>query len=140
MGHSVLDCPLANHTSPTRTFRIVSALDAPTTVRTRFSFDASIASSDTHHLPSAPAWAVLLCPANATVTFSPGSATPHTGTARPRWRTMLSANGVAVFTNPCVANAVASIADAATIFDTLISTCPFPAPRPDAVSLSKNHL
>ena len=120
-----MDWPLANHTSPTRTFLIVSLLDAPATVRTRFSFDASIASSETLHLPSAPAWAVFVCPANVTVTFSPGSATPHTGTARPRWRTMLSANGVAVFTNPYAANAVASTAGTTTIFDTFIF--PFPS-------------
>ena len=45
--------------------------------------------------PSLPAAAEALFPAKETVTSSPGRADHHTGTGRPRWRTMPSANGEA---------------------------------------------
>ena len=112
----MLDCPLANHTSPTRTFHISSVLVAPATVRTRFSLDAGMGSSVTRQAPFASAVADLVCPANVTVTVSPASAVPHTGTARSRCRTMFSANGVAVATFASAAHADMAAATARSTF------------------------
>ena len=73
----------------------VSSLAAPLIVIVRLSFEAGIGSRFTRQAPFASAVAVFACPANVTVTFSPASAVPHTATGRLRWKTMLSANGVA---------------------------------------------
>ena len=91
----MFDWPLANHTSPTRTLDISSWLPATETFIVRFSHDASIGSRRTRHSPLASAFAVFDCPANSTVTASPGVAVPHTGTGTQRCITMLSANGAA---------------------------------------------
>lgn len=63
---------------------------------TRPSRPTSIGSSRAIHRLSAPATADSHCPANSTLTVVPGSAQPHTGTARPRCNTMLSVNIFAV--------------------------------------------
>ena len=55
-----------------------------------------IAASAETHLPSAPAIASACFPAKRTVTFSPGSAHPHTFDGMSRCRTMLSENTDAV--------------------------------------------
>ena len=92
-GSSVLDCPEQNHTSPTRTSFADATAPPDSAESVRPSQQAPIAPSFTHHLPSAPAVASRVIPANDTFTFAPGSAVPHTGTSRPRWRTAPSANG-----------------------------------------------
>ena len=93
-GSSVLDCPAQNHTSPTSTSWADATSPAPASaVSVRPWQQASIAPSFTHHVPSAPAVASRVMPANDTFTFAPGSAVPHTGTSRPRCSTAWSANG-----------------------------------------------
>ena len=87
----MLLCPEASHTSPTSTFAIFRS---PIT-SVRGSLLAAIGSRSTRQRPSVPAVPHLVCPANETVTFSPGWAVPHTGTRIPRCSTMLSANGAA---------------------------------------------
>ena len=49
--------------------------------------------------PSAPATVLRLCFRNVTVTFSPGAAVPHTGTARPLCSTAWSLNRADGFTS-----------------------------------------
>ena len=62
-------------------------------------------SSFTLQAPLSSAVALLLCPAKATVTFSPGAAVPHTGTAMPRWSTMWGVNTLKSLTSACSAEA-----------------------------------
>src|SRR5665213_2843734 len=64
----------------------------------------------TTHLPSAPATADFVCFLKVTVTFSPGSAVPHTGTDMPLWRTMWSLNSEEGFTSASVVAANDSMA------------------------------
>ena len=61
---------------------------------------AAIGASSTRHLPSAPAVVLSACPANVTVTASPGSAQPQTGAATSRCNTMLSPMTRAKRTSP----------------------------------------
>ena len=87
----MFDCPMPSHTSPTSTSENV----VPQTTSWRPTDEYAIGSSVTRHLPSAPAFAVFVCPANLTTTFSPGSAMPHTGTGRFACNTAPSVNTAA---------------------------------------------
>ena len=89
--NSMLLCPEQNHTSPTTTFLNVSAF-SPATRNSAPSAHALSGASAVFQRPCASAVAVAVCPANDTVTFSPGAALPHTGTRCPCWSTMLSPN------------------------------------------------
>src|SRR5579862_1539959 len=79
---SMFDWPEHSHTSPTSTScAVLFWFPSPLlTVRVRDSVDAGILSRCAIHLPSASATAVLVWPANETVTLVPGFAHPHTGT------------------------------------------------------------
>jgi hypothetical protein len=85
----MLDWPLAIHTSPTRTFLSVIVF-LPTT-RSSSGPPAFNFLRRTIHCPF---FAVVeaFWPRNSTVTFSPSSAQPHTGTAPARCRTISSEN------------------------------------------------
>ena len=79
MVNSMLLWPEQNHTSPTTTFLNTSSL-SPFTLNSAPSAHVLSGANSTRHRPSAPATAETVCPANATDTFSPGAALPHTGT------------------------------------------------------------
>ena len=95
--HSMFDWPEQNHTSPTTT-SLNSTLFFPLTVNFAPVALAFKGVSATDHLPS---FAVVsaFCPANSTVTFSPSSAQPQTGTFWSRWRTMRSLKMTGSFTS-----------------------------------------
>ena len=79
--HSMLICPEAIQTSPTRMFfRMCLAPELSETTISRGSALALSGSSSTVHLPSAAAAADFDCPAKLTVTVVPGLLQPHTGT------------------------------------------------------------
>ena len=82
MVNSMLLCPEQNHTSPTTTFLKTSAF-SPATRNSAPSAHACIGASSVFQRPCALAVAVAVCPANETVTFSPGAAFPQTGTGCP---------------------------------------------------------
>ena len=88
MVNSMLLCPEQNQTSPTTTSLRTISFSPLTTKAVPFALALSGARS-TRHEPSAPAVAPTVCPANATVTPSPGDALPHTGTRCPLCNTML---------------------------------------------------
>lgn len=88
----MLDCPATTHTSPTRMLLSVTVFVAPLIVITcGFAF-AGCAGSWTFQARFWSAVALALRPANVTVTCSPGSAQPHTGTGLPRCTTMFDWN------------------------------------------------
>ena len=93
-GMPMLLCPEQSHTSPTRT----SLTATPLAASVRPSQLAGIGSRSTRQRPSAAAVADFDCPANVTVTASPASAVPQTGTFASRWRMAPSVNGAANFT------------------------------------------
>ena len=117
-GSSVLDCPAQNQTSPTRT----SFATASFARSSRLSHEAFIGASFTHHFPSAPAVAATRWPANVTITFSPASAVPHTGTARSRCSTTPSVNGTPSCTFASAANIPAAHAAANIDFFIIIAS------------------
>ncbi len=98
----MFDCPDASHTSPTTTSETVTVSE-PRAVNTPGVACTASGSSVTLHRPAASASAVLLCPANSTVTFSPASAVPQTGTGCPACNTICSQNSPFSFTaaRPC---------------------------------------
>ena len=75
---SMFDCPEQNQTSPTST-SFSSTVFLPFTVNFAPVLFAFSAGSATVHLPPA-AVVSAFCPPNSTVTFSPSSAQPQTGT------------------------------------------------------------
>ncbi len=85
----MFDCPDTSHTSPTST-SFNSTRFLPLTVRTTGVAFARRESSHTRQRPSAPAVVLFVCPAKLTVTASPGSARPQTGTRTPRCKTIES--------------------------------------------------
>src|SRR5688572_30692695 len=89
IDHSMLDCPLAIHTSPTSTF-FSEMLFLPVTFSSSGP-PASSLSSFTIQVPRL-AFVETVLPRNSTVTFSPSSAHPQIGTAVSRCNTMLSEN------------------------------------------------
>ena len=93
----MFDWPEQTQTSPTRT-STTSTLFFPSIVMANGPPASSFASR-TSHLPSGPASAATSCPWNLTVTFSPGSAEPQTGTDRPRWSTAPGENSGAGVTS-----------------------------------------
>ena len=99
-GKLMFDCPEQIHTSPTTTFETTNAAPSgpDVTVNGRGSRAALSGSSRTRHFPSGPAEQVLLCPANATVTDSPGMAVPQMGTAKSLWSTRPSLNSAGILT------------------------------------------
>ncbi len=115
MVNSMLLWPEQNQTSPTTTF--VKTISAPLPA-TRNSAPSEFASSGgrlTRHLPSSPTTVDSLRPANETVTRSPGSPLPHTGTGRSRCRTIESPNTCgSVAANARGADCAESAASAAT--------------------------
>ena len=115
MGQSVLDCPLQNHTSPTRTSFSTTSFAASTPPF----LHAGIAPSSTIHLPLAQAFVSRDCPAKDTCTASPGSAVPHTRTGMSRCNTILSPNTGA---NATLASAVHTAANAARIISFFIAS------------------
>ncbi len=108
----MLLCPEQNHTSPTTTFLNVSAF-SPATRNSPPSAHALSGASAVFQRPCASAVAVAVCPANDTVTFSPGAALPHTGTRCPCWSTMLSPNTCGIVT--AAAHSAAANSAAATV-------------------------
>jgi len=82
----MFDCPLHNHTSPTRMSRITTVSDPATVIDAGVLMYGS-GSSLAIHFPFV-ATADTVCPANVTVTRSPSPARPHTGTATPCCSTM----------------------------------------------------
>ena len=80
----MFDWPPANHTSPTSTSWTFTSFAASV----RPSFEAGIGLRFTRQPPCASATASADCPANVTVTFSPGAAVPHTATGLSRCSTM----------------------------------------------------
>ena len=109
----MFDCPDPSQTSPTSTSLIVigvlPALPVIVIVNGAPAFAASFASF-TIHLPSASAVANFVWPAIFTVTFSPASAVPHTGTVRPFCSTMWSLNKAAGFISARAAEVTQSTA------------------------------
>src|SRR2546421_169257 len=79
-GHSIFDCPLQTHTSPTSTF-FNSILFFPCTTKVSGPPAFNLPSFNVH-LPSL-AFAVACSPRKVTVTSSPSSAHPQTGTRIP---------------------------------------------------------
>ena len=124
MVNSMLLCPEQNHTSPTTTFLNASAF-SPVTRNSVPSAQAFSGASLSRHLPCASAVAVAVCPANDTVTFSPGAALPHTGTLCPCWSTMLSPNTRGIVTaaaHSAAANVAAAIARTHVFISCFLST------------------
>ena len=68
-------------------FTVLAGLPFSETFISRGSAEASIASRNSDHLPSSPAFADLARPANSTSTAAPGSAVPQTFTGSWRWNT-----------------------------------------------------
>ena len=100
----MFDWPDASHTSPTRTsftvialFPLIFSSNGP---------PAASGSSFTSHLPSCPAVTVLVCPLIATAIFSPASALPKTGAARPDCNIMWSEKANGSLTSATVGPAV----------------------------------
>ena len=95
---SMFDWPEQSHTSPTNTSLTVTEFVLPF-ARSWSGPPACKASNRTDHFPSAAAVAVLVWPPSATVTASPGSAHPQTGSVMSRCKTMWSPNTPASFTS-----------------------------------------
>ena len=86
----MFDCPDPTQTSPTKiSFTVIEFFPAIVISAGPPGFNFA---SFTIHLPSAPAVADFVCPSNFTVTFSPGSAVPQTGTTIPFCNTAWSLN------------------------------------------------
>ena len=75
---SILDYPDENHTSPTSTPDSVMFFPLQVALNSRSSEEAFNGSSLRLHLPSLSASVFFVCPANSTVTTSPGLAQPQT--------------------------------------------------------------
>src|SRR4051812_38400914 len=84
----MFDWPEPTQTSPTSTLCTVTVV-LPATVIS-YGPPALSGPKRTAHRPSAPVVVDSLAPATVTVTFSPGSAQPHTRAFAPCWSTMLS--------------------------------------------------
>src|ERR1043165_4659817 len=81
IGNSMFDWPLATHTSPTST-SLLSTEFLPETLSAAGFASAFMLDRFTFHTPPL-ATVETFFPLNSTVTFSPSSAQPHTGTAMP---------------------------------------------------------
>ena len=90
MGHSMFDCPLASHTSPTSTSRSTRGC-LPSSMRITCGPPAVCAGNASDQRPSAPVCAVASRPAKLTCTRAPGAASPQTRTGWSRCTTMPSA-------------------------------------------------
>ena len=100
--HSMFDCPLQSHTSPTTTFvkRTVSA--RPVTVISRGVVSAAMAGSVASQRPVRSACTETSDPAKRTVTDSPFTDRPHMRIGRSRCKTMLSLKNLGIDTSACV--------------------------------------
>src|SRR6185436_11941999 len=94
---SMFDCPLATHTSPTATFFTVSVF-LPATIKS-LPEPGARPWSLVLHLPFSSAVALADLSPRVTVTFSPGSAVPHTFAFESWSRTMLSLMSAGSFTS-----------------------------------------
>ena len=110
----MFDWPEQNHTSPTTT-SLNSTLFLPLTVNFAPVLVPFRGVNATDHLPP---FAVVsaFCPANSTVTFSPSSAQPHTGTFWSRWRTMRSLKMTGSFTSAWADTAARTVRSASERF------------------------
>ena len=128
-GQYMFDCPEQSQTSPTSTSLNVTAVLPPETtsgVPACFG-SAFIAGSLTSHLPESSAVAEASWPRNLTVTFSPGSAVPQTGTAMPCCSTMWSPKTGAALAAARACGPQASIAIPATHHSSRCILMCFPA-------------
>jgi hypothetical protein len=94
---AMFDCPDASHTSPTSTSLTVSVF-LPDTVSVSAS-PAGRGSSFTDQLPARSAVVFFVCLPSVTLTSSPASAQPQTGTAASRWSTAWSLKTLGSFTS-----------------------------------------
>ena len=108
--HSIFDCPLQSHTSPTTTFVKRSSLSRPATVISRGVVSALMAGSTASQRPVRSAFAETSASAKRTVTSSFFEACPHTRIGRSRCNTILSLKNFGICTSACadmeIANAV----------------------------------
>ncbi len=84
----MFDWPEASQTSPTSTSRAIAR--ARPSATSSYGPPAGSASRVARNRPDASAVAFAVLPASVTVTASPGSLVPHTGSGRSRWSTAWS--------------------------------------------------
>ena len=87
MPNSMFDCPEQIQTSPTSTSLNVTVFFPFTVTVTGVALPGNGVSS-TRHFPLSSAWACVFSEPTVTVTASPGSAVPQTGSFAPSCSTM----------------------------------------------------